>query len=146
MLVVSFAIIFVSAKTSLALKNKYPKVNCSLTISDMSGNMDLWQKQAIEEFQINTALEAADKRTRYEDQLQCFCKYQDAQGVNKKFVYEQTNTAGDTTFSEPICQTYTNDILKSKIIGQSIAFIIVAVNIVLKLTSIKLCEWVGEET
>ena len=42
MLVVSFAIIFVSAKTSLGLKNKYPKVNCELTIKDMAGNMDLW--------------------------------------------------------------------------------------------------------
>lgn len=34
----------------------------------------------------------------------------------------------------------------SKVIGQSIAFIIIAVNVVLKLVSIKLVEWVGIQT
>lgn len=67
-------------------------------------------------------------------------------GVDKNQIYELTSTEGESLFSNPICLTYQNDMLISKITGQSIAFIIVAVNIVLKLITIKLVEWVGEET
>jgi len=41
---------------------------------------------------------------------------------------------------------YSKDIINSKILGTSIAFIIVAVNVILKLVTIKLVEWVGEDT
>jgi len=49
-------------------------------------------------------------------------------------------------FDEPICLQYSNDILYSKIIGQSIAFIIIGVNVILKFIIIGLVEWIGEDT
>ena len=45
-----------------------------------------------------------------------------------------------------MCQDYFGDIFWSKITGQSIAFIIVGVNLALKAIIIALVEWVGEET
>ena len=67
MLSISFTIIFVSQKNSLALKNKYPNVNCAETERDESGNMNLWKKSAIEEFMINHRAEENGLKTHYED-------------------------------------------------------------------------------
>jgi len=36
-------------------------------------------------------------------------------------------------YEEPICLEYSNDMLWSKIIGQSIAFVIIGVNVVLQM-------------
>lgn len=38
------------------------------------------------------------------------------------------------------------DVIKSKVLGQSVAFIIIAVNIVLKMATVKGITWVGEDT
>jgi hypothetical protein len=78
--------------------------------------------------------------------MQCFCKWQDAHKVSKKTVYELIDKDGTVEYSGPICLQYSNDVLLSKVIGQSIAFIIIAVNVILKLASIKLVEWVGIPT
>ena len=53
---------------------------------------------------------------------------------------------GSLQFEGEICRQYFADVLWSKISGQSIAFIIIGVNIILKLVTIKLVEWVGEDT
>jgi hypothetical protein len=61
-------------------------------------------------------------------------------------VYELTDSSGEVTFSEPICKQYSKDILMSKVLGQSIAFIIIGVNVILKLVIINLVIWIGEDT
>jgi len=45
-----------------------------------------------------------------------------------------------------MCKQYFSDKLMSKILGTSIGFIIIAVNIVLKTCIIKLITWIGEDT
>ncbi len=45
-----------------------------------------------------------------------------------------------------ICDNYFFDKYYSKALGQSIAFIIIGVNIVLKTVIIKLITWIGEDT
>jgi len=45
-----------------------------------------------------------------------------------------------------ICTQYFSDKIKSLVIGQSIAFTIIAINLVLKIVIIKSITWVGEDT
>jgi len=49
-------------------------------------------------------------------------------------------------FEEAICEQLFSDIFWSKVLGQSIAFIIIAVNLILKAVIIQLCFWIGEDT
>jgi len=77
--------------------------------------------------------------------MQCFCNYEHKHGVKKDHVYEKVKNS-EVVFSEPICKQYANDLLWSKILGQSIAFIIIAVNLILKAVIIQLCFWIGEDT
>lgn len=50
---------------------------------------------------------------------------------------------GTVIYTGKICRDYENDKLSSMVIGQSVGLIIVVVNAILKIASIKLCEWVG---
>lgn len=57
------------------------------------------------------------------------------------YYYNETGS-----FQGQICKEYFSDLLYSKVIGQSIAFFIIAVNIVLKTLIINLVFWIGEIT
>ena len=46
----SFAVIYVCQKNSLALKNKYPKINCNEFSRDYVGKKEVFQREAINEF------------------------------------------------------------------------------------------------
>jgi hypothetical protein len=59
----------VCQKNSLALKNRYPKVNCKATEDENKDSFDMWQKNAIEEYQINIKNELMGKKVHFEDQL-----------------------------------------------------------------------------
>ena len=56
MLCISFSVIFVCAKASMAKKAKYPKVNCEDFASEYVDRLDLWEHDAISEFKINENL------------------------------------------------------------------------------------------
>lgn len=75
--------------------------------------------------------------------MQCFCQEQHKDGKSKNEVY---SLGTNSKYEQPICLEYSNDMLKSKLIGQSIAFIIVGINVVLKIVIIELIRWVGEDT
>lgn len=145
LLSISFTIIFLSQKASLAKKNKYPKVQCSSFEKDYDGRTPEWQIDAINEYQVNLEYEQNLLPTHFEGTMQCFCNYEKRRGVKKDQVYEKTKNS-EVIFSEPICKQYANDLLWSKILGQSIAFIIIAVNLILKAVIIQLCFWIGEDT
>ena len=49
-------------------------------------------------------------------------------------------------FEGAICKIYEDDKLNSMILGKSVSFIIIGVNVILKLVTIKLAEWVGHDT
>ena len=106
-----------------------------------------WKHDAIKEYLVNSELDANGKETAYEGTLQCFCKYEkEKMKAGKGQVYELYDKDGETTFSEPVCWDIFMDQMKAKILGGSIALIIVVVNIILKLIIVALCFWVGEET
>lgn len=61
-------------------------------------------------------------------------------------MYYQYDGDHNVIFEEDICRQYFKDKLWGLILGQSIAFIIIGVNVVLKLLIIALITWVGEDT
>ena len=46
----------------------------------------------------------------------------------------------------PICRDMFIDLLLAKVLGQSIAFIVVGINVILKFTIIYLVKLIGEDT
>lgn len=147
MLIVSFTIIFLCQKKSLAFRNKYPRVQCNRYAINYKNSHDEWKHDAIKEYIINQKLIEDEKDTAFEGTLQCFCKVQKVKfGAWKTQVYEMYDKDGETTFSEPVCWEIFKDLMISKVLGGSIAIIIVSVNIILKKIIVVLCEWVGEDT
>jgi len=59
------------------------------------------------------------------------------------------NEDGTVTTSDEeiqVCDQYFRDVTVSKVLGTSIGFIIIAVNLILKTSIIALITWIGEDT
>ena len=76
LLSLSFTIIYICQKSSLALKNKYPKLNCKEFSENYIGKRDTFQKEAINEYLHNFNAQ----ETHFTGPLQCFCQ---SERVNK---------------------------------------------------------------
>jgi len=57
LLCVSFFLIFTAQKTSLAMKQKYPKQNCNELNEEYKGRRNAWMRDSINEFLVNNAIE-----------------------------------------------------------------------------------------
>lgn len=77
--------------------------------------------------------------------MQCFCKSERQDKHKSDEIYSLTEN-GRVVYQGPICQKYFKDILISKILGQSISFIVIAVNIILKFTIMYMVFYIGEDT
>ena len=70
--------------------------------------------------------------------------------VFKDVELTKTNEQGEDVGTEfkdvAVCEQYLSDKLTSKVLGTSISFIIIAVNLILKTTIIALITWIGEDT
>lgn len=68
--------------------------------------------------------------------MQCFCQQQKSVGVSKAQEYQSKqiyfDKAKGTFWKAAICNEYVKDKIKSTVLGQSVAFIIIAVNLILK--------------
>jgi hypothetical protein len=62
-----------------------------------------------------------------------------------RYVDENGKTKSKTE-QVPVCKMYFSDKLMSMILGTSISFIIIFVNVILKMSIINLITWVGEDT
>lgn len=154
----SGAIIFVCTNISLGLKLKYPKVNCKsyneiyhidTTVKPAilsPENHRKWETDAFKEYSVNNELELKKEKTHYGGRMQCFCGWEKANKVPKNKLYYEKAGIADESKGIPICQHFFKDKTNSLILGQSVAFIIIAVNLVLKTVTIKGIEWVGEDT
>lgn len=63
--------------------------------------------------------------------MQCFCKEEKKQGYQKSQEYLYTDKEG-IDHQIPICRDFFNDLLISKVLGQSIVLNVVIINILLK--------------
>lgn len=80
--------------------------------------------------------------------MQCYCKTPENFAPHTKWELNQnfTATIHGKEFSAAICKEYHGLMIFGKIFGQAIAFVIIAINIVLKTVIIKLVTWIKEDT
>lgn len=101
---------------------------------------------AIHEYQTNNKLLETTNEVFFTGPMQCFCKSEQASGHYSSEVYSLTSAKTGEEFSKPICRNFFIDMLIAKIFGQSISFIVIGINVILKYTIMYLVYWIGEET
>ena len=156
MLTVSGAIIFAFTNISLKLKFRYPVVDCNDIDSDFGVSKDgktasraiEYQDEAIQEYNANVDFEKEGKTTHFQGKMQCFCGWEARKGVDVKKKYSFISQKLQNKDDKPIdmCNKYSNDKLRSLALGQTVAFVIIAVNVILRIVIIKGVTWVGEDT
>lgn len=70
----------------------------------------------------------------------CFCDYEAKQGISSRKIYSVNGV------EHPICKQYFDDMDWSFIMQNSISFVTISVNFILKEIIIRLTKWVGYET
>jgi hypothetical protein len=146
LLFLSFYLIFSAQKNALYLKRMYPKQNCNDFIQEYQNKENIWQKDAINEFIINTEIEEGGGDPLFTGPMQCFCKEKKKQGAKNNEVYTLSDVHGKKVYSGAICEEYFSNKIKSKLYGLSITFFIIGMNIVLKLVIIRMVSWIGIDT
>ena len=129
---------------------------CDKVAEGYGGDMDLWEQDSANEYQVNKVKEDAGEKTFFTGSMQCYCE-DAAEKTSKKeassklfnvdvrYVDENGETKSKTE-EVPVCKMYFSDKLMSMILGTSISFIIIFVNVILKMSIINLITWVGEDT
>jgi hypothetical protein len=110
------------------------------------------EEDAVEEFEHAQEHKARDLKESHPGYLQCYCDYLKDNKLRvelkKKVDVSYKNKEG--VMQDPkkmnLCWEYQKDVGISKILGQSVAFFIIAVNTILKTVIIKLIQWIGEDT
>jgi hypothetical protein len=146
MLCVSFACIFTAQKTSIAMKQKYPKQNCVEVGGEYTNRRAAWMRDAINEYIINNAIEDKGEVALYTGPMQCFCNAEKKLKHRKSEYYELKNDEGKVTYREQICLQYANDKRNAKLLALSVTVIIIVINTVLKKMVVALVGWIGEDT
>lgn len=87
--------------------------------------------------------------------MQCFCEFVEENFETEEFssrdlVFQVPDPQDPTNKSKYedklICDIYVRDKIYFKVLGQSISFIIIAVNQILKTLIISLTTWIGDDT
>lgn len=146
LLIISFTLIYTAQKTSLAMKQKYPKQNCAEINQEYNNRRNAWMRDSINEFLINNAIEEKGEVALYTGPMQCFCVMEKKLKHKKAEVYELKDDDGKVKAAEPICLKYRNDQFFSKMLALSITVIIIVINTILKLCVVGLVGWIGEDT
>lgn len=146
LLIISFTLIYTAQKTSLAMKQKYPKQNCVEINQEYNNRRNAWMRDSINEFLINNAIEEKGEVALYTGPMQCFCVMEKKLKHKKAEVYELKDDDGKVKAAEPICLKYRNDQFFSKMLALSITVIIIVINTILKLCVVGLVGWIGEDT
>ena len=139
MLVASGIFIYVFTLKSLAAKEKYPPVNCDSVKDYYMPDVNKWIRHAHDSYTKNLAAEKVNNKTDFGGSMQCYCKH--IKEKNPKDWLAKSSAEVKT-----MCKFYFTDIWTSMLIGYSISFLIIAINLILKKVIIKLITWVGEDT
>jgi hypothetical protein len=144
-LCMSFMIIYSAQKKALAMKRKYPHQDCREFRFEYEGKEEAWRKDAIHEYQVNSAIEEDDGIALYTGPLQCFCREEKRRRRPIATQYE-LREKGVLVFQEPICYNVREDQYWSAVLSVSISFIVVGMNIVLRYAVMYLVQWVGDDS
>lgn len=142
----SFLLIYTAQKTSLAMKQKYPKLNCKEVGDEYANRRPAWMRDAVNEYIINNAIEEKGEVALYTGPMQCFCDAERKSKHKKNELYELKDADNKVIFKEPICLHYINDKKLAKLLALSITVIVVVINAILKKIVVALVSWIGEDT
>jgi hypothetical protein len=144
----SFLLIYTAQKTSLAMKQKYPKLNCKEVGDEYNNRRAAWMRDAVNEYIINNAIEEKGEVALYTGPMQCFCDAERKLKHKKNELYELRDKEEPTKviFKEPICLHYINDKKLAKLLALSITVIVIVINAILKKIVVALVSWIGEDT
>lgn len=142
----SFFVIYTSQKMALALKSKYPKMNCDPYLEEYENRREVWMKDAINEFRAQEAREERGGTPLFAGPMQCFCINEKKTKHKKSEYYELKDKNGTATFRDQICLKYQNDKVIGKILALSATVIVVGVNVIIKKVVVALVAWIGEDT
>ena len=73
------------------MKKKYPQQDCNEFEFIYENQYEQWKREAIKEYQVNTAIEEDDGFALYSGPLQCFCKFEKKNKVQPDKLYELTS-------------------------------------------------------
>lgn len=127
MLAISGCIIYVCSYTSNSLKFRYPLTDCVVSDKLYKGHEEGYMEDAFKEFLINQKLLKGGYPTNYKNTMQCFCR-KNKEDQDKKYKI----TINGKEIEKAFCASYFSDTTTSKVLGTSISFIIIAINLVLK--------------
>lgn len=102
------------------------------------------------EYKENSAKYEAGKQTHFTDVLQCYCdtaaNFSPKTKVDKTATFTITDPSTNKKYSVAVCSKYDSIKITGKLFGTAIAFVIIAVNLVLKTVIIKLITWIKVDT
>lgn len=99
---ISFMIVFSAQKKSLAMRRKYPHQDCREVEQQYENQYQLWMKQSIKEYHVNSMIEENGGIVLYTGPLQCFCKEEKKRKHSISQEYELVER-GELVLKEPIC-------------------------------------------
>lgn len=109
-------------------------------------NEDLFENDAINEFENNYEASKAYKKTYYTGTYQCFCHYQAEFNPDTYEVPNKLHKEIDGVNEMSICSFYDSDKSNSRTLGHAITAVIIVINTILRMVIIKLIVWIKEDT
>lgn len=88
---------------ALAMKSKYPKMNCGPYNEEYNNRREAWIHDAINEYRINDEIEERGGNPLFSGPMQCFCIAEKKAKHKKREFYEMKDAEGKVIFNEQIC-------------------------------------------
>lgn len=151
LIMVSFVIIFVCKMYAITTSNKYPDVNCDNIKQIYNTSSTSYESYAYREwmgyYQPEQIDFAGEGRQPLSGVLQCFCKdLQSTLGSGTAIMNYESNGKVSTNYPFPICYDYVWDQYLILLVGQAVSYMIVIINVILRLFIIKLIVYIGKDT
>ena len=143
LLCISFAAIFICKSIAITRAAKYPTVDCDdVTKLYKDANMTNYAyREYIAFYEPDTGMEP----TPFSGSLQCYCASQKNLGMTL-MSQVVTNLEGTQGSGRKICESYVTDQWVGLGYNQSVSYMIIAINYVLRLFIIKLIIYIGKDT
>jgi hypothetical protein len=143
--------VFVLQSNALKLKAMWPTTDCVSETKEymetdpnnpfsLVNTYDTWKEHAFDMYVQHKELVAEGKAMPNSVILKCFCDYEKKEGVKSDYVYSKDGE------EISICDQYSKDSFQAFVMQNSISFLTIGANIVLKEVIIMLTQWVGYET
>lgn len=144
LLCVSLALIFFCKMLAIEKANKYPAVDCD-DVADLY-TYDKMGSYAYREYKSFYDIAKGEESVPFTGVLQCHCEHVSktvgsGSGLINYLEFDKNNENG-----VKICEQYVYDKYITLVYGQSVSYMIIAINYILRLFIIKLIIYIGKDT